>query len=147
MINFRKITEDNFEDIINMKRPADEHYLATNVKSLAQAWLYKDDNDVFPFAIYNDNLLVGFMMLEENLKEQYLCIWRIMFPNEYMNKGYGTEALRKVINLAKASNKYKFLTIDYIPGNEIAKHVYEKLGFKATGEISNGEVVMRLDLL
>lgn len=74
MINFRKITEDNFEDIINMKRPADEHYLATNVKSLAQAWLYKDDNDVFPFAIYNDNLLVGFMMLEENLKEQNLCI-------------------------------------------------------------------------
>lgn len=146
MINFRKITEDNFEDIINMKRPENEHFLATNVKSLAQAWLYKDDNDVFPFAIYNDNTLVGFMMIEENLQEQYLYIWRIMFPNEYMNKGYGSKSLRLLINLAKASKKYNYLIIDYLPDNKIAKHVYEKLGFKPTGEISNGEVVLRLDI-
>ena len=146
MINFRKITEDNFEDIINMKRPENEHYLATNVKSLAQAWLYKDDNDVFPFAIYNDNTLVGFMMIEENLQEQYLYIWRIMFPNEYMNKGYGSKSLKLLINLAKASKKYNYLIIDYLPDNKIAKHVYEKLGFKPTGEISNGEVVLRLDI-
>ena len=30
MINFRTITEDNFEAIISMKRPDDEHFVASN---------------------------------------------------------------------------------------------------------------------
>ncbi len=30
MINIRKITEDNFKDIIGMKRRPEEHYVAAN---------------------------------------------------------------------------------------------------------------------
>ena len=30
MINFRAITEDNFDAIIRMKRPDDEHFVASN---------------------------------------------------------------------------------------------------------------------
>lgn len=146
MINFRKITEDNFKAVIQMKRPEEEHFVAPNAVSLAQAWLYKDNNDVYPFAIYNDDTLVGFMMLDEDLEERSLMFWRILFPEEHRNKGYGTEAIKKVIALAKESGKYDFLTLDYVQGNEAAKHVYEKIGFKPTGEISNGEVVMRMDL-
>ena len=56
MINFRKITEDNFDAIIKMKRPDGENFVASNAHSLAQAWLYRDDGDVFPFAIYNDDI-------------------------------------------------------------------------------------------
>ena len=46
MINFRKITEDNFDAIIKMKRPEGENFVASNAFSLAQAWLYRDDGDV-----------------------------------------------------------------------------------------------------
>ena len=63
MINFRAITEDNFDTIIRMKRPDNEHFLASNAYSLAQAWLYRDAGDVFPFAIYNGDEPVGFMLL------------------------------------------------------------------------------------
>lgn len=147
MINFRKITEENFRRIIDMKRPENERYVAANAISLAQAWLYRENNDVYPFAIYNDDTMVGFMMLDEDLEERCLTIWRIMFPDEHMNKGYGTEAIQLIINLARDSKKYDTMTLDYVPGNEIAKHVYEKIGFRPTGEISNGEVVMKLDLV
>lgn len=68
MINFRPITEDNFEQIIKMKRPSDEHFVAPNAYSLAQAWLYRDANDVYPFAIYEDDTAVGFMLLDEDLR-------------------------------------------------------------------------------
>lgn len=145
MINFREITEENFSAIINMKRPDDEHFVAPNAFSLAQAWLYRDNNDVYPFAIYHSDTPVGFMILDEDLDERSLVIWRIMFPDEHTGKGYGTQAIRQIVSLAKESGKYDFMTIDYVIGNEIAKHVYEKVGFKATGEISNGEMVMRLD--
>ncbi len=147
MINFRAITEENFDAIIRMRRPKEEYFVASNAYSLAQAWLYREANDVYPFAIYNDETPVGFMMLDEDLEEKCLMIWRIMFPVEHQNKGYGTQAIAQVIQLAKDSGKYEFLTIDYAPENIIAKHVYERLGFKPTGEISNGEVVLRLDIL
>lgn len=145
MIGFKKITEENFDAIIKMKRPDGEGYVASNVYSLAQAWLYRDANDVHPFAIYGDEMPVGFMMLDEDLEERCLVIWRIMFPVEHQNKGFGTLAIKKIIQMAKESGKYDFLIIDYVPENKIAGHVYEKVGFKPTGEISNGEIVMRLD--
>lgn len=150
MINFRAITEDNFDTIIRMKRPDDEHFVASNAYSLAQAWLYRDAGDVYPFAIYDDDQPVGFMMLDEDAEdanaERCLIIWRIMFPVEDQNKGYGTAAIREIIRLAKESGKYDFLLIDYAPDNKIAEHVYTKLGFRPTGKFEYGEYELRLDL-
>ena len=147
MIQFKAITEENFRAIINMKRPAEEGFVANNAYSLAQAWLYRDNGDVYPFAIYNDEEPVGFMMLDEDLEERSLVIWRIMFPPEHQCKGYGTQAIRQIIELARASGKYDSIILDYVMGNAIAEHVYTKLGFRPTGEISNGEVVMKLSFV
>ena len=146
MINFRAITEENFDVIIRMKRPADEHFVASHAYSLAQAWLYRDAGDVYPFAIYDEETPVGFMMLDEDLDEKCVIIWRIMFPVENQNKGYGTAAIREIIRLAKESGKYDFVLIDYAPDNKIAEHVYTKLGFKHTGVFEHGEYELRLDL-
>ena len=146
MINFKAITEENFSDIIRMKRPENEGFVASNTYSLAQAWLYRDNNDVYPFAIYNDEEPVGFMMLDEDLEERCLVIWRIMFPKEHQNKGYGTAAIKKIVELARESGKYDFMILDYVSENKIAEHVYTKIGFRPTGEESNGEIVLRMDL-
>lgn len=146
MINFREITEENFEDIISMKRPQEEQFVASNAISLAQAWLYRKNEDVYPFAIYDDDKPVGFMMLDEDLEERCLTIWRILFPEEHTKKGYGTKAISMIIEMARKSGKYDFMTIDYAPNNKIAEHVYQKFGFRPTGEISNGEIVMKLNL-
>lgn len=147
MISFRKITEDNFAAIVQMKRPDGEKFVASNTYSLAQAWLYREAGDVYPFAIYHEETPVGFMMLDEDLEERCLIIWRIMFPEEYQCKGYGTLAIKQIIQMAENSGKYDFILLDYVPENEIAKHVYEKLGFLPTGEIvNNGEIEMKLTL-
>lgn len=147
MISFRKITEDNFAAIIQMKRPDGEKFVASNAYSLAQAWLYREAGDVWPFAIYDEETPVGFMMLDEDLEERCLVIWRIMFPQEHQNKGYGTLAIQQIIRLARDSGKYDFIILDYVPKNKIAEHVYQKLGFLPTGEIvNNGEIEMKLIL-
>lgn len=146
MINFRKITEENFDIIIRMKRPEGEHFVSSNAYSLAQAWLYRDAGDVYPAAIYDDDVPVGFMMLDEDLEERCLVLWRIMFPEEHTGKGYGTEMLRQIISMAKESGKYDYLLLDCAPDNKRARHVYEKVGFRDTGEMENGENIFRLYL-
>ena len=144
MINFRAITEDNFDAIIRMKRPDDEHFVASNAYSLAQAWLYRDAGDVYPFAIYDDDTPVGFLMLDEDTDERCLIIWLIMFPPEQQNKGYGTAAIREIIRLARESGKYDSMLLGCAPDNAIAEHVYRKLGFVPTGVFEHGENEMKL---
>lgn len=146
MIQFKEINEDNFDTIVQMKRPDEEHFVASNAYSLAQAWLYRDANDVFPFAIYDGDTPVGFMMLDDAADERCLVIWRIMFPPQHENKGYGTQAIKEIVRLAKESGKYDIMVLNYAPENKIAGHVYEKLGFKPTGEIVNDEIECMLRL-
>ena len=43
------------------------------------------------------------MMLDEDLEERCLVIWRIMFPVEHQNRGYGTQAVREIVRLAGES--------------------------------------------
>lgn len=146
MISLRAITEDNFDAIIRMKRPEGENFVASNAYSLAQCWLYRDDGDVFPHAIYHDEEPVGFLLLEEDLEEKELVIWRIMFPEEYANKGYGGETIRQVVELARTAGKYNKLTLICKPENVRARHLYDRLGFLPTGKILYGEDEMILEL-
>lgn len=142
MINFKEITEENFDAIINMKRPEGEKFVAPNSISLAQAWLYREAGDVFPKAIYNDDKVVGFILLEEDMDEKKLMLWRIMFPVEHENKGYGTEAVKLMIKEAKAADKYDGIFLDCDPDNIKARHLYDKLGFVETGDINHGSIEM-----
>lgn len=146
MVNFRKITEENFDAIIKMKRPEGENFVASNAVSLAQAWLYRDDGDVFPFAIYDDDAVVGFMLLEEDMEDERLDLWRIMLPPQHEGKGYGTAAVEHMIRYAKESGRYKRIGLLCGPENHNARHIYDKLGFQPTGEICFGDVEMRLEL-
>lgn len=103
-MNFRKITEDSFDDIIKMKRPGGENFAASNAHSLAQAWLYRDNGDAFPFAAYSDDTVAGFMLFEEDMDEERLDLWRIMPSTENEGKGYGTAAVQLIIQCAKDSD-------------------------------------------
>ena len=145
MILFRKITEENFTAVLNMKRPEGEGFVASNCYSLAQAWLYREDGDVYPFAVYFDNVPVGFMMLEEDREDQRLWLWRIMVSQEYSGKGYGSEAIRLLIKMIKEHGKYHSLYLDCNEKNAVALHIYQKLGFRFTGDINHGDMEMRLD--
>ena len=129
-----------------MKRPEGENFVASNAFSLAQAWLYRDDGDVFPFAIYDDDTVVGFMLLEEDMEDARLDLWRIMLPPENEGKGYGTAAVKLMIQYAKDSGRYKNIGLLCGPKNYNARHIYDKLRFQPTGEICYGDVEMRLEL-
>lgn len=146
MVNFRNITEENFDAVINMKRPEGENLVAPNAVSLAQAWLYRDDEDVFPFAIYDDDIPVGFMLLEEEMEEKQLDLWRVMLSPEYEGKGLGTAAVKLLIQYAKDAGRYRCISLLCAPSNANARHIYDKLGFRPTGNICYGDVEMKLEL-
>lgn len=143
MIQFKTIDEDNFYDVIDMKLP-DTDFVAENVYSLAEAWLSK--GDMMPYAIYEDETIVGFIMLEKEYKKDGLGILRMMIAEEYQGRGYGKESLKLVMNNPEYHEKYDFIYLYVVPENERAIHLYKKAGFYETGEVEEGENVLRYDL-
>ena len=145
MISLRKIDEDNFRKVVDMKLTnGGQKFVAANVYSLAQAWVFYEE--ARPFAIYKDEEVVGFIMFEWDELEKEAGIWRFMIAEEYQGKGYGIDAMKAAIEMIRSEGKFEYISLSYVPGNDVGKHIYEKLGFKATGEVDHGEVVMKLDL-
>lgn len=73
MVSLKEVNENNFKTVVGMKLNEEQSkYVASNVYSLAQAWLYPDEAK--PYAIYNDEEIIGFMMLdwdEKNVSAAY----------------------------------------------------------------------------
>ena len=77
------------------------------------------------FKILYKNEMVGFIGIKNFEKEIYL--YRFFIEEKYRNLGIGTIALQKLIDMAKKQNKDMSLEVI---GENIARDLYERLGFK-----------------
>lgn len=145
MVSLKEINESNFKTVVGMKLDEEQSkYVASNVYSLAEAWLYSEIAK--PYAIYNDEEIIGFIMLDWNEKERKCGIWRLMIAEHQQGKGYGRKVLDYTLNMIKETEKFDYVLLDYVPGNAVGKHLYESIGFIETGEIEEDEIVMKLEL-
>jgi len=89
------------------------------------------DKNIFSFNIYEQDNLIGFAMLRKYSDIGYF-LWNYAIDIKYQNKGYGTKALLFLIDYFETKYNALELTTTYTFGNEIAKHLYEKIGFIET---------------
>ncbi|MBU1050062.1 GNAT family N-acetyltransferase [Candidatus Bipolaricaulota bacterium] len=143
-ITLRAITMDNFAECIKLSVGEDQRdFVASNVYSLAEA---KADGVSNPYAIYADDQMVGFIMYDFEPKENRGYISRLMIDARFQGQGHGREAMTRAIDCFKAIPKCHEIQTSYAPANTSAEHLYESLGFEQTGEVEDGEVVVRMHL-
>jgi diamine N-acetyltransferase len=97
-------------------------------------------------AIHADETPVGFVMLslDPALPEYY--IWRFMIDTRYQHLGYGTKALRLIIDHIRALPRAKEILVSCVPADGSPEPFYRKAGFIPTGQVMDGEVVLKLVL-
>jgi len=145
MIRLETINENNYRAVINIKLPPEQDlFVAPNVTSLAQAYVYRDL--ACPYAILNDDTVVGFIMLDWDESERTVGIWRLMIAPNEQNKGYGRQTLEIVIKMAKDNGNIDLLFLDYVPGNDIGRNLYYSLGFRENGKEDCGEIIMTMKI-
>lgn len=135
-ITFREITSDNYSQVLNLKiTPAQEaaKFVSPVVRSLADAWFYREEGITYPKAIYADEDLVGFIMYELDTEEQQVFIWRFLIDQRYQGKGYGRQTIEAVLAMAKEQAQITKVVADYVDGNEPMKKILLDLGFEETG--------------
>jgi len=68
--------------------------------------------------------------------------WTV-FP-EHRCQGYATETARRLMDWARAEHGVRRFISSTTPGNAPSLRVHEKLGFHATGQVVDGEIIFEL---
>lgn len=143
MVELREITKENYEECLNLNIAENqEDFVSSTVHSLAQAWVYYDT--AFPFAVYVNNTMVGFIMLGYYEAGGYYTLWKLLIDEKYQNKGYGKKAVRLGIDYLVNRFKVKEVYTAYYATNRIARNLYASIGFRETGEIVGNQIGMKL---
>jgi diamine N-acetyltransferase len=158
MITLRKITLENRRAIFNLEVSEDQRrFVASNLSSVASCYvLATNGGHPFPFAIYEDEQQVGFVMITyritgyelPTIADDSYCIMRLMIDKEYQNRGYGRESLKKILEFIQTfpAGSAHCCWISYKADNVAAKKLYESFGFRDNGEILGDELITVLRL-
>ncbi|MFK7696760.1 GNAT family N-acetyltransferase [Paenibacillus sp. HJGM_3] len=158
MITLRKITLENRRAIFNLEVSEDQRrFVASNLSSVASCYvLATNGGHPFPFAIYADEQPVGFVMITYRITGYELptiahdsyCILRLMIDKQHQNRGYGREAMNKILEFIRTSpaGPAHYCWISYKADNAAAKKLYESFGFRDNGEIIGDERITVLQL-
>ena len=97
MVELKAIDADNFPDAFNLRLgPGQDRFVSDPVRSLAQAYVYRDQCQ--PFGIYADNTMVGYVMVIYDYDLEEYDIWHMMIDCSWQGHGYGSAALDRVVD-------------------------------------------------
>lgn len=137
MIKLKPVTKENLDDVLALRvAEAQKNFVSTNAESLAQAYVYSET--AWPFAVYDDETLVGFIMMGYYEAKHYYTLWKFMIDQKYQNKGYGRKALEQGLAFVKEKFHPEEIYTGVAPGNSVAKGLYESVGFADTGLLEFG---------
>ncbi|HFH9999585.1 TPA: GNAT family N-acetyltransferase [Streptococcus suis] len=144
MIRLELVNKDNFDQVLDLEvAPKDQRRVASVEYSLAQAWLYRDSEDLFPYAVKSGQLTVGFLLLSYQPMENSYYIWRLLIDQKYQNQRFGKEVIRQVLQRARDDQQCHKVTVNYVIGNHKMRYILEKFGFQPVG-LDGQEMKMEL---
>ena len=160
MLGLKMINRKNVADILNLEVfDNQKSFVATNNSSIIEAYIaITENNHVFTFGIYNDDIPVGFLMIgfdvnsddegAPKITKGNYNIWRLMIDKKFQGKGFGKKAMDlalKFINTFPCGIA-KYCWLSYESDNNVERQLYKSVGFVETEEKDGEEIVAILKL-
>jgi diamine N-acetyltransferase len=126
-------------------------YVAGVATSLVEA---VETPDARPWyrAVYLGDEPAGFVMISDGItvvNPHYLgpyFLWRLLIDQRYQRRGLGSATLRLVVEHVRTRPYARVLLTSVVPGPASPIGFYLREGFRATGQVHEGELVLELDL-
>ncbi len=147
MVELKPITEENFLDAFHLRlAPGQESFVSHPIRSLAQAYVYR--NQCQPFGIYAAGKMIGYVMVIYDDDVPEYDIWHMMIDRGEQGRGYGGEALDRVIQyiMTKPFGSSNRVALTCGRQNAVARKLYESKGFSATGHEDEDEIELAMTL-
>ena len=160
MLRLEKVTGANVWDVLKLSVDDNQkEFVANNEVSIIEAYTAITANGfAFPFGIFDDDILVGFLMVGFD-KDDYwddapaiatgnYNLWRLMIDKKYQHKGYGRKAVELALDFIRTlpCGSAECCWLSYEPENTVAKNLYASFGFSETGDMDGEEIIAALKL-
>lgn len=160
MVRLEKINGKNVWVALRLSVKEDQReFVASNDVSIIEAYTAITANGyAFPFGIYDDEQIVGFLMIGFD-KDDYwddapdiangnYNLWRLMIDQKYQHRGYGKRAIELALEFVRTfpCGEADYCWLSYEPENVVAKELYASFGFTETGEKDGEELIATLKL-
>lgn len=137
------LTPENLRECLALKvNPEQEYYVASNIQSVAKAFVHKTAR---PFLIMDGETAVGFVMFNVKKEKDLYEIGRFMIDHAYQGRGYGKAAMGLCMGYLKAAGGNRAV-LTCIGDNEPAKQLYRSYGFVPFAQ-GGDEIDMAADLI
>ena len=136
MIHLVEVNEENWIDIVRLSvNEEQQKYLDRPIGIIARGYIYRNCNGRV-FGIADDSQIVGVALVRDFTEEPFnYDLQQFMIDGRFQNKGYGTEALRQILELLKQEARFSGVEVCVNREDTVAIHVYEKVGFVDSGYI------------
>lgn len=136
MIHLIDVNEENWLDIARLSVKEEQiGYLDRPIGIIARGYVYRNCNGRV-IGIADENQIVGVALVRDFTDEPLgYDLQQFMIDQRFQDKGYGTEALRKILDLLKEDGRFDCVEVCVNKEDASALHVYEKVGFVDTGYI------------
>ena len=149
-VTLREITAETVRAVTELSVAESQRgFVASNAVSLAQALFAPP---AWYRAIYVGEELAGFVMIEDQSQLEpppptpEVAVWRFMVDHRFQGRGIGRAAMLLVIEHVRHKGRFERLLVTYVPGPGCPEGFYLGLGFRHTGRVEEGEVVLELPL-
>ena len=140
LLELRKINSDNYEECLNLRTTDTSVEFVDSVEfSLAEAWVFYEVSR--PFAIYADNVMVGYVSMFIGDNPQII---NFMIDSRFQKRGYGLAAAKLCIEYLCKEHNASRISLPVNLENKTALKFWSNLGFERSDNIENGYLYMRL---
>ena len=137
MVQLKPVTKENLDAVLALRvKENQKGFVSSTAESLAQAYVYAET--AYPFAVCDDDEVVGFIMMGYYEAKQYYTLWKLLIDRDRQGRGYGRKALEAGIAFLRERFGAEEIYTGVLPENSAAKRLYRSAGFAGTSLFENG---------
>lgn len=143
-LSLTPIDGDNWRVRLSV-REDQRHYVSDTANILARAYALREQRSV-ALHITLDDTPIGMLMYHDWEEGECYVLSQFFIDQRWQGQGYGYAAMQLLLDEFRRDGRWNKVDLCYCEGDEPAMKLYEKCGFIHTGEVDEGEVIMRLEL-
>jgi diamine N-acetyltransferase len=143
LIQLREITKENFWECIELSvNEEQKDFVTSNAVSIAQS---KVQPECIPLAVYDNDLMIGFVMYCIDEDDGEYWIYRMMIDKKFQSRGYGKKALAKLLEIIMEDKTHNRIFLGVHKESTYAVKLYRSFGFDFNGQSFGSEDIMVLN--
>lgn len=140
MVHLIPIGPNNWREPLEV-REEQRRFVSDSNRILARAYAYRELGSQARLVVDGETA-VGMLLYHDWPETGQYVFSELLIDRRYQRRGFGIQAARLALEEMREDGRFGKVCLCYVAGDEPARNLYEKLGFRHTGETDGDEILM-----